>query len=938
LQPVELRCEYLKNPLATDEPAPRLTWRDISPRSNQKQIAYQILVASDKAILAKNRGDLWDSGKTASDETANISYHGEPLHSRQRCFWKVRVWDGEGLPSTWSEIAFWRMGLMKGKDWNAEYITFRDATAVAKNPAELYLPAAHQFRKEFVINRPVSHATLYATALGVYEVRLNGKKAGDVWLAPGWTDYHQRAYYQAFDVSDQITTGTNALGAWLADGWYSGYLGFGLLTGIGTEHIGRYTYGKTPAFMGQLEIEYTDGAREIIGTDTSWKVSGKGPIREADLLMGESYDARREQKGWDEAGFDEKPWDQALAAEDAPRVKANFYQFENPPPGGGVAVKGYEVDLGFKRPPILKAHPGSPVHDTEHLKPIAKTSPTNGVYIFNFGQNFAGVVTLRVRGAAGTKVRLRYGEMLYPDGRLMTENLRKARATDYYVLRGDSDGEVYTPRFTFHGFQYVELTGFPGEPGMDAVTGIVLHSQTPLTSQFECSDPMAKKLFTNIVWTQRANFLDLPTDCPQRDERFGWTGDAQTYIRTATFNADVGAFYTKWIQDLMDSQRPSGTFPGYAPFPFQHGLDFGTAWCDAGVICPWTIYQAYGDKRILTRCWEPMVKFLKWRESESKDNLGVAHGNEWGDWLSVDEKTPIDYIDTAYFALSTKLMERMAEALGKYDEADHYAKLFDRIRAAYLKKYWIEDTGRLSVDTQTAYALGIYTGLVPEDKRRKAGGRLAEKIREKGVMTTGFLGTRVLLPALTSCGENDLAVQLFQSHKFPSWGYEVDQGATTIWERWNSYTKDQGFGGEQNASMNSFAHYAFGAVCEWMFTSLAGIDAAEPGYKQILIKPMPPKAETEGDRKPINWVRARYDSIRGPIEVSWKLNAGLFDLETSIPPNTSALVYLPTANKDTIQEGNKTFVERNGMSLVRTEGGRAVIQVGSGKYHFQSKP
>ena len=388
---------------------------------------------------------------------------------------------------------------------------------------------------------------------------------GDARFAPGWTDYHQRAYYNTYDVTPIVRTGGNALGAWLADGWYSGYIGFGLLTGIGTEKIGRNTYGKTPALMAQLEIEYIDGSREIVATDKSWKVTGDGPVREGDFLMGESYDARKEFKSWANAGFDDSQWDAAINASENGSVPATFYEFRNAEkPEDRVEIKGRPIDLGFQRPPKLEAFPGLPVRAIEEIKPVAITEPTNGVYIFNLGQNFAGIVRLKVKGAAGTVIQLRYGEMLYPDGRLMNENYRKARAVDHYILRGDRNGEEWTPRFTFHGFQYVEITGFPGKPGKDAITGIVLHSDTPLTSSFECSDPMANRLFKNIVWTQRANFLDLPTDCPQRDERFGWMGDAQIYVHAATLNADVSAFYTKWLREVMESQRPSGTFPGYA--------------------------------------------------------------------------------------------------------------------------------------------------------------------------------------------------------------------------------------------------------------------------------------------------------------------------------------------------------------------------------------
>jgi len=922
---------------------PRLTWQLASDpgRRGRRQTAYQILVTSHAKHPTKPGDALWDSRKVTSDRTANIEYNGRPLSSRQVCFWRVKVWDEAGHASEWSAPARWTMGLLKPEDWKAQYVSFRDSSPVFKDTKSLYLPPARQYRKVFSSRpKPIRRATVYATALGIYELHLNGQRVSDEFFAPGWTDYHQRAYYRTYDVTSRIKAGANALGVWVADGWYSGYIGFGLLTGIGTEHIGRYTYGKTPAFMAQLEIEYADGSTDAVITDPSWKVTGEGPIQEADFLMGEAYDARKEMPGWSSPGFDDSKWEAAIRAEDNGPVKASFYEFQNPGPGGKLEVKGRDVDLGFKRPPKLAAFPGVPARRIEQIKPVAITSPTSGVHIFNLGQNFAGIVAMKVKGPPGTRVQLRHGEMLHPDGRLMTENLRKARATDVYVLRGDPDGETYIPHFTFHGFQYVELTGYPGTPGLDTITGLVMHSDTPMASDFECSDPVVNRLFKNVVWTQRANFLDLPTDCPQRDERFGWTGDAQIYVRTATYNADVAAFYTKWLRELMESQRPSGTFAGYAPFPFQHGWDFGTAWCDAGIICPWTVYKAYGDTRIIERCWTPMTRFLEWRKQTSKNFLGVPHGNDWGDWLSLGGKTPLEYIDTVYFAYTTMLMAEMAGAVGKPAPATEYQELLRRIKEAFNKKYVYPD-GSLQVDTQTAYALALWMDLLPEHLRNPAGEILAKKIRAKATeknsgIATGFLGTRPLLPVLSATGQNDLAVSLLQSRKFPSWGFEVVNGATTIWERWNSYTKDKGFGGEQNAAMNSFAHYSFGAVCEWMFSTLAGIDTDGAGYQRILIRPSPPSPGSNPDNKPIDWVRAHYDSIHGRIATSWRRTGDRFELEATIPPNTSATIYLQARAESDITEGGHKLNQSPGVKFLRMERDRAILAADSGTFQFIS--
>lgn len=943
-KPLALRCEYLVDPQGIDAMAPRLSWQVPLSNRGARQTAYQILVASSAKLLARDTGDLWDSRQVFSDQTVNVTYAGQELVSRQRCYWKIRFWDERGKPSPWSEPASWSMGLLRPEEWQAHYISFRDTTKVWTNANQLFLPPAHQYRKAFTAGKRIQRATLYATALGIHELWLNGQRVGDALFAPGWSDYHQRAYYNTYDVTALVRSGGNALGAWVADGWYSGYLGFGLLTGMGTERIGRYTYGKTPAVMAQLEMEYADGTRQIIPTDTTWKETGEGPIRQADFLMGESYDARNAKPGWDQPGFDDSQWQPAILAAANGSVPARFYECQNPTtPGKAPAIVGRQVDLGFHRPPRLEAFPGPPVRPIESIKPVAVTSPSNGVYIFNFGQNFAGVARLRVKGPAGTKIQLRHGEMLHPDGRLMTENLRKARATDTYILRGDKDGETWTPRFTFHGFQYVEVTGYPGTPSKDALLGIVLHSDTPLTSSFECSDPVPNRLFKNIVWTQRANFVDLPTDCPQRDERFGWMGDAQVYVHCATLNADVAAFYTKWLREVMEAQLPSGAFPDFCPYPFQHGWNFGPGWCDAGVICPWTIWQAYGDTRILERCWPFMVKFMNWRKGTSKNSLGVAHGNSWGDWLSFGTKTPLEFIDTAYFAYTANLMSQMAAAMGKNSEAAEYADWFTSIKKAFCEAY-LKPDGSLAIDNQTAYALALYMDLIPENLRAKSGEILASKLRagetaENSGMTTGFLGTRPLLPVLTSIGENDLAVKYFQSRKFPSWGYEVTQGATTIWEHWDSYTKAHGFGGmdgTQNASMNSFAHYSFGAIGEWMVNDLAGIQADGPGYRKIIIHPRPPTPGSNPDREPIHWVKAHYDSIRGRIRSEWRRTDTTFELDAEIPANTTGTVFLPAASAKAVKESGRPLSRADGVKILRAENGGLVLAVESGKYRFQA--
>lgn len=934
LSVTNLRCEYLPNPRGLDEPAPRLTWQVASDQRGQRQSAYRILVASTTEKLVAGEGDLWDTGKVASEQTLNVAYAGRPLAPRQVCHWKVQAWDKDGRESAGSEPALWSMGLLQPADWQGQWISFRDESPLHKDRRSLFLPPARHYRKEFSAAKPVRRATLYASALGLVELHLNGRRVGDTWFEPGWSDYAKRAYYRTHDVTGLVKAGANCVGAIVADGWYAGYVGYGLLVGYGPNKAGRCFYGKTPALLAQLEIEYADGTRTVIATDPSWQVSGDGPIREADLIMGESFDARRDRPDWCRpGGAADWSWQAAIRAEDNGSTRAVFSD----------NCGDREVELGFQKPPVLQAYPAPPIRVTEELPARRMTVPKPGTYIFDLGQNFAGVVRLKVKGPAGTRVQIRHGEMLHSDGRLMTENLRRARATDFYTLCGDPAGETWTPRFTYHGFQFVELTGLPEKPPLEAVTGLVLHNDTPLVGRFECSDEVLTRFWKNTQWTQRANFIEAPTDCPQRDERLGWMGDAQVYIRAASYNADVAAFFTKWLDDVEEAQRDFGAYPDYCPYPMGHGTPrktFGTAWTDAGVICPWTIWQVYGDTRVIERHWASMTRFMNWRAaSTTPEGLGVSMGNPWGDWLNVNETTPIEFIDTCYHALTCRLMAEMAEATGRKLEAANYRSRFAAVQAAFNKACANAD-GTLKVDTQTAYVLALGVGLAPDTLAATASARLAEKIVKNDFrMATGFLGTKPLLPVLTAHGQHDLACRLFQSRKFPSWGYEVINGATTVWERWDSFTREHGFeglSGQQNASMNSFSHYAFGAVTEWMFRDLAGLDTDGPGFKSVRIKPGPPAPGSNPDVQPIHWARAEYGSVRGPIVSAWRREGERFELELTLPANTTATVFVPAKSAEAVTESSQPLAVAEGVKFLRMEGDRAVLAVASGRYRLAS--
>ena len=689
-------------------------------------------------------------------------------------------------------------------------------------------------------------------------------------------------YYKTYEVTDLIKNGSNTIGAVLADGWYAGYLGFGKK---------REHYGSKPRLFVQLEIEYENGHIQKVVTDGTWKAR-YGPILETDFLMGEIYDGRKEMPGWDTPSFDDSSWDE-------------------------VAVTDNSEGIGE-----VQSYPGETVQKIMEIKPKELTEPDEGVYVFDMGQNFAGWVRLKVNGKAGTKVVLRFAEILNPDGSIYTENLREARCTDTYILKGKGK-ELWEPQFTFHGFRYVEVTGYPGKPGLDTVTGVVVHSAIPITGSFECSNPMVNQLYSNIVWSQRGNFIEIPTDCPQRDERLGWTGDAQIFIRTSTYNMDVSAFFTKWLVDLEDAQSDEGGFPDVAPRKVAMG-DGTAAWGDAGVICPWTIYEVYGDKRVIERHYESMKKWISYLKKNSKDLLRPAKG--YGDWVSIASDTPKDVIATAYFAYSTRLVSKAAAVLGKDEDADKYEELFEQIRSAFNKAYVSED-GRIKGETQTCYLLGLYFDLLPEDKREPATLHLIEAIRKKDWhLSTGFVGLSYLVPTLADTGHLDIAYRLLNNDTFPSWGYSIKNGATTIWERWDGWTEEKGF---QTPGMNSFNHYSFGSIGRWLFGSVAGIDTEGPGYKRIIIKPRPGGG--------LDYAKASYKSINGKIVSDWKIKGDKFTLDVTIPANTTATVYVPAGDIESVTEGGKPAAQANAVSLLRMEDDSAVFAVGSGHYRFVSK-
>jgi alpha-L-rhamnosidase len=889
-----LRSEYLVDPIGIDAVRPRLSWVPSSGKRGVTQAAYEILVASDRAALDRDEGDLWASGRVESSDSAQIVYAGVRLRARQRAWWKVRVLDNEDVVSAWSDAAFWERGLsgfsrLPGESgdltWTANWIADPGLAPdpgipeAAEHDALLPVPL---FRTSFEVTKEIVRARLYATARGVYEARLNGAKVGDHQLAPGWTDYAKRVQYQTFDVTDSIQPGENVLGAMVGTGWFAGRVAFP----PGVRH-----YGTTPQFLAQLHLDYVDGTTEVIVTDRTW-MTQLGPIRYSDFLMGEYYDATRERPGWDSPGYDRGDW--------------------NP------------VQIQSKNATPFVSEPAEPVRAQEEFVPASRSEIAPGVFVFDLGQNIAGWVRLKASGPAGTTVMLRFAEILNPDGTLYVTNLRSARVIDTFVLAG-TGLEVFEPRFAWHGFRYVEVSGYPGTPEIEDVTGVFVGSDTRPVGTFTSSDELLNQLQRNIIWGQRGNFLSVPTDCPQRDERLGWLGDAQVFVGTAVGNMDVAGFFTKWMRDVADAQSLAGAFPDVAP-RLADLSDGAPAWADCGVIVPWTIWKTYGDTGIIDEHWHAMDRWMSWLERGNPDCLWkYGRHNDFGDWLSIGADTPKELIGTAYWAYDAGLMIEMAAATGRASEEGRFRALRERIEAAFNDAY-VRADGSIEGETQTVYCLALHFGLLPEELRSRAAGHLVADIAAKGGhLSTGFVGVSYLCHVLTANGYPDVAFALLHQRTFPSWNYSILHGATTIWERWDGWTEEKGF---QDPGMNSFNHYSLGSVGEWLRKSVAGIDnvPGTSGYRQIRIKPYLDPAMT--------FAEGSYDSIRGPIRSRWERSDDRVTFDVEIPANTRGEIWLPGSSTESVMEGTVPVSEAAGVTDARVDGDRVVVGVGSGSYRF----
>ena len=879
-----LKTDYYTNPLGIDNLSPRFSWIIEAGRQNTVQKAWQIQVASSRHSL--EAGDLiWDTEKVNSDISIHHSYSGPELQSGQRYYWRVRIWDNHENVSSWSEISFWEMGLLEIDDWQALWIEpDLDEDPEKSGPAPM-------LRSEFEASKIIVSARAYVTSHGLYEMYINDRRVGNELFTPGWTSYNNRLQYQTFDITRHLKSGINAVAVYLGDGWYRGFIGWG---------DQRNYYGDKLALLAQIEITYEDGSKEIFKTDENWK-SSTGPILKSDIYNGETYDARLEKTGWTMPGYDDSNWK-------------------------GVILTDHGKDK-------LIAREGPSVLKIQELKPVDIFTTPEGDRVVDMGQNMIGWIRLQVHGPSGTRVTLRHAEVLDKDGNFYTDNLRAADQTNTYILKGGKV-EVWEPRFTFQGFRYVTVEGFPGELSLDNLTGVVIHSEMEPTGHFQSSHSLVNQLQHNIVWGQKGNFLEVPTDCPQRDERMGWTGDIQVFANTANINMNTAAFLTKWLGDLEADQNEAGSVPHVVPHVLGKNHYGSAGWADAALIVPWSLYRYYGDTGILEKQYESMkawVNYMRMRAASNEKTYLWNIDHSFGDWLSYSTSSNAHYpgaytdfhmIGTMYFAHSTDLLRRTAGILGKVDDVIEYTGLFENIKYAFRNEY-LTPGGRVMSDTQTSYLLALAFDLLPEDLKPLAVERLVTDVQNRRHLTTGFLGTPLLNPVLSRYGHHETAYGLLIRESHPSWLYPVTMGATTIWERWDGIKPDGEF---QSAGMNSFNHYAYGAIGEWLYENVSGIKPLSPAYKKIAIEPMPGGG--------LSHARSIINSIHGRIESSWEFQENQFTLLVEIPANTSARVTLPHANIDDITVNGESPEGYPAITDIVKVGENVLLRLGSGIYTF----
>lgn len=877
-----LLTENKSNPVEVEEQAPRFSWQLSATQRNTMQTAYAIQVWE----AGNKKNTVWNSGKIMSDQSVYVPYAGKALQSGKKYNWSVQVWDNHTTQPASSEAGSFQMALLQNTDWKAKWIEPGYTEDSVMRPSPL-------FRKQFAANKKIVSATAYITAHGLYEAQINGKRISDAYFTPGWTAYKKRLQYQAYDVTALLQKGVNAIGVTLGSGWYRGVIGFS---------NNRNVYGKDIALLFQLTINYSDGSTEQVVSDDSWK-SSTGAIRYSEIYNGETIDAREEKNGWTLPGYDDSQW-------------------------SGVKTATHPMN-------VLVATYNEPIRRKEVFQAKRIITTPTGEKVIDFGQNLVGWVTLKVKGKEGDKIVVSHAEVLDKTGNFYTTNLRAAKAQDTYILKGGEE-EIFEPHFTWHGFQFIKLEGYPGELKPENFTAVALYSDMPTTGTFSSSHPLVNQLQHNIEWGQKGNFLDVPTDCPQRDERLGWTGDAQAFSRTAAFNMNVHNFFTKWLKDVEADQLPTGSVPFVVPNVLGAGSAGSAGWADAATIIPWNVYLAYGDKKVLENQYNSMKAWVGYMRNNSTDFLWNK-GFHFGDWLFYrphddnDGKSAVTdkyLIAQCFYAHSTQLLINAARVLGKTEEVSSYETLLKNIKAAFGKEY-LTATGRLVSSTQTAYVLALNFDMLPENLRAQAAERLAANVKDYGNhLTTGFLGTPYLCHVLTRFGYIDLAYKLLLQETYPSWLYPVKMGATTIWERWDGIKPDGTF---QVPSMNSYNHYAYGAIGDWMYRVMVGLDTYEDGtgYKHSKIEPHIGGGFTNAS--------ASLQTYYGKLSNSWKLSGDQLVMEVEVPANTTATVFVPAKSADAITESGTPLSQSKDIKLLETQEGSVKLTLGSGKYQFAVK-
>jgi alpha-L-rhamnosidase len=894
LAPAGLKCEYRVDPLGIDAKKPRLSWILESRRRGQVQGAYQVLVADSPESLAGDRGDLWDSGRVASRETLHIDYGGKPLRSGLRCHWKVRVFDAEGNPSAWSRPAFWEMALLDPEDWRARWIEDgkpspeRDEDFYADDPAPL-------FRKSFNLPKAAKRARLYVTGLGYYEASLNGRRIGDHVLDPGWTNYRKRVYYGTYDVARLLRKGENVLGVMVGNGWFNPLP----LRMWGNRNLREALPVGRPRLIGQLEVELEDGSRAVIGTDPTWKVRG-GPVLRNNVYLGEVYDARREVPGWDTPGCDDSAWANAVPC---------------------------AVPVG-----PLQAQPQPPIRVTARFRPVAVTEPKPGVFIYDFGVNFAGWASLRLRAPAGTPVKIRFGELLHEDGTLnpLTSICGQikgrsrtgepiggpgapafAEQSDRYIAKGGGE-ETYAPRFSFHGFRYAEVTGLPRRPALGDLEALRLNSDVDAIGTFSCSNGLLNRIQEMTARTFLSNIFSVQSDCPHR-EKFGYGGDLVATNDAFMMNFDMAGFYAKAAGDWADAARPDGMLTDTAPFV---GIQYcGLAWAMAHPLLQSQLVRYYGDRRLVEKQYETS---RRWLELVIRENPDLIVREGLADHESL-EPTEVPYLVTPLFHQTAGLVASLADLLGKKDDAARYAGLAEAVRTAYREQLLSSGPEKFEALTQAGLAAALELGLLAGDERPAAEQALVRKVlaAQGPKLTTGIFGTKFVLDSLSRAGRADVAYRLVDRLDFPGWGYMLEHGATTLWEHWEF-------------SDNTFSHNhpMFGSVSEWFYSWLAGIQPAADaiGFDRIVIRPQP-----VGE---LTWARGSVRTVRGEVRSEWRVENGRFILNVVIPPNTTAAVYIPGTDPAMIRESGRPVPASEGVKVLGTDGGAVVFEIRSGRYSF----